>query len=140
MRSEMDRFFDDFWGRRPFSRPMEVEPFSETRGWTTPVDMIDRPDEVLIQAMVPGVEKKDISISVSDGMLRISGERKADSEIKEDDYYCCEHTYGKFYRSINLPTAVKSDKIKATLKNGILEIHLPKAEEVKSKPVEIAVE
>lgn len=140
LRGEMDRLFDEFFGRRSLPARREEEPALDIRGWTAPVDMIDRPDEILVKAMTPGIEKKDVHISVSDGKLTISGERKADSEVKEEDYYCSEHLYGKFYRTLSLPTAVKTDGIKANLKNGILEIHLPKAEQVKSKSVEITVE
>jgi HSP20 family protein len=139
LRGEMDRLFRDLFDRS--SLPSSEKGASlQTRGWVPPVDVIDRPEEVILRAMVPGMEKKDIQVTVSNGTLTLSGERKAESEIKDEDYYSCEQTYGKFYRTIDLPTAVKTDKVNANLKNGILEIRLPKSEAVKPKAIEIVGE
>lgn len=140
LRGEMDRLFSDFFGRGPALTRMGKGGLFDTRGWSPRVDMIDRPDEIVVKTMVPGIERKDINVSVSNGTLTVSGERKTDSEVKEEDYYCCEQFYGKFYRAVDLPAPVDSEKIKATLKNGILEIHLPKAEAVKPKSIEVVEE
>jgi HSP20 family protein len=140
LRGEMDRLFGDFFGRGPALTRMGKRGLFDTQGWTPPVDMIDRPDEIVVKTMVPGIERKDINVSVSNGTLTISGERKTDSEVKEKDYYCCEQFYGKFYRAVDLPSSVDSEKVKATMKNGILEIHLPKAEAVKPKSIEVVEE
>jgi HSP20 family protein len=77
---------------------------------------------------------------MTDDTLTIEGERKAESEIKDDDYYCSERRYGRFYRAITLPTEVESDKIKAEYHDGLLEVHLPKTKEAKAKKVEVAVQ
>jgi HSP20 family protein len=77
---------------------------------------------------------------VEEGVLTIRGERKGEEEVKEEDYYCCERWAGSFERSLTLPSGVDTDKIKATFKNGVLEVHLPKVEKAKGKKVEIKVD
>lgn len=116
LRDDMDRLFNKFFGNSEFPARKDQEPVLDTRGWTLPVDMVDRPEEIFVRAMVPGVKKKDISVFVSDGTLTISGEQKGDTEVKEEDRYYSEHHYGKFHRSINLPTAVDGDFKKQLLK------------------------
>jgi HSP20 family protein len=103
------------------------------------VDMFDKKDEIVVKAEIPGVEKENISISLSDNMLTIKGEMKKEEEVKEEDYYYSERSYGSFSRSLNLPAKVQAEKIKASFKNGILEIHLPKAEEAKPKEIKVEV-
>jgi HSP20 family protein len=112
----------------------------EARGFAPAVDMVDRKDEVILRADLPGLEQKDIEVSVEEGVLTIRGERKEEKEVKEQDYYCCERWAGRFERSFTLPTGVDADKVRATFKNGILEVHLPKVEKAKGKKVEIKVE
>ena len=102
------------------------------------VDMFDKDDEIVVKAEVPGIDKENIKISVSDSVLTIKGEMKKEEEIKEEDYYYAERSYGSFSRSLTLPAKVVENKIKAEYKDGILEVHLPKATE--SKPKEIKVD
>ena len=104
------------------------------------VDMYDKKDEIVIKAELPGVEKEKVNITITDNTLTIKGEVKKDEEIKDEDYYQCERAYGSFARDITLPVAVQSDKVNATFHEGILEIHLPKAEEAKEKEIEVVVE
>ena len=111
--------------------------FGETRGVAPAVDLLDKKDEVVLRADLPGLEQKDIDVSVEEGVLTIRGERKGEEEVKEEDYYCCERWAGSFERSLALPSGVDTDKVKATFKNGILEVHLPKVEKAKGKKVEI---
>ena len=85
------------------------------------------------------MKKEDIRISVTGEVLSIEGERKAEEEVKDEDYYCCERAYEKFYPEILLPAGVQKEKIDSEYKDGILEIHIPKAEEVKPKEVEVKV-
>lgn len=105
--------------------------------WKPSVDILDNEDSYLVKAELPGVIKKDVNISVNDGVLTLSGEKKRDIEKKEDNYHLTESFYGKFERSFTLPKDVKSEGIKADYKNGILNINIPKAE--KAKPKEIAI-
>lgn len=102
------------------------------------VDMFDKDDEIVVKAEIPGIDKENIKISVSDNVLTIKGEMKKEEEVKEEDYYYAERSYGSFSRSLTLPAKVAEDKIKAEYKDGILEVHLPKAAE--SKPKEIKVD
>ena len=102
------------------------------------VDMFDKKDEIVVKAEVPGIDKENIKISVSDSVLTIKGEMKKEEEVKEEDYYYAERSYGSFSRSLTLPAKVVESKIKAEYKDGILEVHLPKAAE--SKPKEIKVD
>ena len=134
---EMEDIFDRF--ERMFGVPARHRAIVETRGWGPLVEMFDRKDEVLLRADLPGVKKEDIRVSVTGDVLSIEGERKAEEEVKEEDYYCCERAYGRFYREILLPTGVQKEKIESEYKDGILEIHLPKAEEVKPKEIEVKV-
>lgn len=91
----------------------------------------------MIKAELPGVDKNDIKIDLKDRLLTLSGERTYDNEVKEENYYRRERSYGKFQRAFTLPTDVDSDKIKADFKDGVLEIEVPKPEEKKAKQVTI---
>lgn len=103
------------------------------------VDMYDNKEEIVVKAEVPGIDKENIKISVSDSTLTIRGEMKKEEETKEEDYYYSERSYGSFMRSLNLPAKVVENKIKAEIKDGILEIHLPKAQEAKPKEIKVDV-
>jgi len=106
----MERLFEE-WPFRPWTRRALV-----VREWAPRVDMFDRADKVIVKAELPGVKKEDIDISVAGGVLTIRGERKAEEEVKDEDYYCCERFRGTFYRAIQLPTDVEAAKIEAKVK------------------------
>ena len=91
------------------------------RAWAPAVDMIDRPDEVVVRADLPGLEQKDVDVTIQEGMLTIRGERKEEREEKKEglDYYCSERAFGAFVRSMPLPPGVDPEKVKATFKNGV---------------------
>lgn len=131
---ELERRFDEMMGR-PFAslwRRSAVE-----RGWMPPIEMYEKDDHFMVRAELPGMKKEDIDISVVGDTLTIKGERKAEEEVKEDDYYVCERSYGSFQRSLTFPTAVDTKSIEAKFSDGILEVSLPKSQEVKPKKVEI---
>lgn len=138
---EMERTFGDFFGRR-------LRPFLDERwgpeisfGIPTPaVDLYEEKDEIVAKAELPGMTKDDIQINLIDGLLTIKGEKKKSEEVKEKDYYRSERAYGAFTRSLALPAEVNAEKVRATFKNGILEIHLPKTEEAKKKEIQVKVE
>ncbi|MEW5767324.1 MAG: Hsp20/alpha crystallin family protein [bacterium] len=108
-------------------------------GFTPAVDLLDRGDHLTVKAELPGLDKKDIHVSLEDDVLTIRGELKRDKEVKEEDYYCCERSYGSFARSISLPTRVEAEETKASYKDGVLEINLTKAKEARPKEIEVKV-
>jgi HSP20 family protein len=132
MRREMDRLWDSFFETGPRA--------GEAGEWIPSLDMAETKNELIIKAEVPGIDPKDIDISLSDGLLTIKGEKKQEREEKEEDYHLTERTFGTFARAIQLPTEVQSDKIEATYKDGVLRITLPKSEEAKRKQIKIKVQ
>jgi HSP20 family protein len=113
---------------------------SATAGvWLPPVDILESKDAYLIRAELPGMKKEDFNLEVNDGTLTLSGERKADTLSDAVEYHRAERVSGKFSRSFYLPQTVKQEGIKASYRDGILEIHVPKAEEAKPRQISINV-
>ncbi len=137
MMEEMGRRFEDVFGRE-FPTVWRRLP-AEERAWAPAIEVMEKDDKFLVRAELPGMKKEDIDVSVTGDTLTIKGERKAESEVKEENYYRSERVYGNFFRSISLPTSVDTKKIEASYKDGILEIGLPKAPEVQPKKIEISV-
>ena len=138
---DMDRMLEDFFGRRVrpwwperFFRPdeMEVRP--------PVVDVFEEKEDIVVKAELPGMDKDNIEVNLTDHTLTIKGEKKKEEEVKKENYYRAERSYGSFLRTLQLPTEVKSDAVKAAFKNGILEIRMPKTEEAKSKEIKVKVE
>ena len=138
--ADIARAMDDFFGRR-WLRPFEWErwerPFAEIAAMPS-VDVIDRDDEVVVRAEVPGYKKDDIEVSVSDSSLTIKGEIKTEEKEEKGDYYRCEISHGTFSRTITLPAAVDDSKAKASMKDGMLELTLPKLEPSKRHSITIS--
>jgi len=106
--------------------------------WTPAVDIAEHDDEYKVKVELPGVNKEDVKITLESNILTIRGEKKQEKETKKENYHRVERSYGSF-RSFTLPTTVKSDKIDAVYKDGILSVSLPKAEEAKPKQIEVKV-
>src|SRR4030095_12885500 len=106
-------------------------PASTAGVWVPPVDILESKDSYLIRAELPGMKREDFNLEVHDGSLTLSGERKFEEAANGVEYTRIDRTSGKFSRSFYLPQTVKMDAIKATYRDGILEIHVPKAEEAK---------
>jgi HSP20 family protein len=130
--------FDQSFKPRIWRQFPAMRGFRETEGTYPLVDMQDKGNEIVVKAEIPGIEKEDINISVSNETVTIKGKIKKEKEVKGEDYLYSERSYGAFTRTLDLPTKVQEDKIKAKFENGVLEIHLPKDEE--SKPREIKVD
>ena len=134
MRTMMDRFFDE-----PFFRAPRL--WERNEEWSLALDVSEGEDEFVVKASTPGVAPEDVEITLSENILTIKGEMKEETESKpengEKNYHMRERRYGKFMRSITLPTAVDAEKIEAVNENGVLTVHLPKAESVKPKRIEI---
>ena len=140
-KKDVERFFEGIFeepfslhNRRGFPSLRKMREFVTI---SPAVDMYDNEKEIVVKAEVPGIDKKDIHISVSDSILMIKGEMKKEEETKEEDYYCAERAYGSFSRRLELPAKVQESKIKANFKDGVLEIHLPKAPEAKAKEIKV---
>ena len=137
--SDMDRMMDDFFGRR--MRSLWPERWLTREEINTPsVDVFEEKDDIVVKAELPGMEKSDIEVNISDSHLTLKGEKKKEEKVEDKNYYRCERSYGAFIRTVELPADVQADKIKASFKNGILEVRLPKSEEAKSKEIKIKVE
>lgn len=132
LRDEIDRLFE-----APLS---ELTRGSQLlSGWTPALDLFEDRDNFYVRAELPGMKKEDIELSLHDGSLSISGERKSEEEFKDAEVYRAERFVGRFQRTVSLPTAVASEKVKARYQDGILTVTLPKAEESKPKQIEVNV-
>lgn len=132
---EMERWMDDFL-RRGVPAVWWRVPTPEM-AWLPALEMYEKPDKFVVRVELPGMKKEEIDVHVVGDTLTISGERKVSTEVKDDEYRRCEFSYGSFSRSITLPSAVNAAKVDASFDNGVLEITLPKAEEVKPKKVQV---
>jgi HSP20 family protein len=130
LRDELSRLFD-------FALPTRDSGLFS--GWTPALDVYDEKDNFVVKAELPGLKKEDIDINVHNGVLTISGERKQETEKKEGQTFRSERYFGRFQRSLTLPAAVDVQKVKASYKDGVLTIDLPKAEEAKPKQIAISV-
>ncbi|MFP3866847.1 MAG: Hsp20/alpha crystallin family protein [Desulfobacteraceae bacterium] len=134
LRREMDRLWDEYFGpSRRALKPLEGE-------WLPSIDVSESADQVTVKAEIPGMDAKDIDISLSGDLLTIKGEKKSEREEKEENYHLIERSYGSFSRTVRLPVGVEADKIDASYKQGVLTITCPKKEEVKAKPIQIKAE
>ena len=132
LRDEIDRLFD-----APLSELAKASQLLS--GWTPALDVSEDKDNVYVRAELPGMRREDIDVSLHNGSLSISGERKSEEEFKDAEVYRAERFFGKFQRTVTLPTQVSVDKINAQYKDGILNITLPKAEEAKPKHIDVHV-
>ena len=134
-RSEMDRLVDTFL----FGVPQKRD-FWEEIEWLPAVDVAETKNEMVVNVEIPGMDPKQIDISLSEGTLTVKGEKKQETEEKEENYRLIERRYGTFTRSVLLPQEVESDKISASYKNGVLTVVFPKSKEAKKKEIKIKVE
>jgi HSP20 family protein len=140
--SEMDRMMEDFFGRRmrPWLPERWLRGDAEAIITAPAVDVYEEKDEIVVKAELPGMDKSDIEVNLSDSQLTLKGEKKKEEKIEEENYFRSERSYGGFVRSVQLPTEVQGDKVKASFKNGILEVRLPKTEEAKTKEIKVKVD
>lgn len=134
LRREMDRVFDSFF--RDYDLPLAKNWEGE---FSPATDVVENGKEIKITAELPGLQEKDIEVSVSEDSITIKGEKKEEKEEKGEDRYLIERSYGSFYRNIALPSTVNIEKVEAKFKSGILEIHLPKKEEAKKKEKKVEI-
>lgn len=132
LRNEIDRLFEAplaEWGNA--SRILS--------GWTPSIDVHEDRDNLYVVAELPGMKREDIDLSLHEGALSISGERRGETKHEETEYYRSERFFGRFQRTVTLPSPVAPDKVKAQYRDGILTVTLPKTEEAKPKHIEVNV-
>jgi HSP20 family protein len=134
LQERMNKLFEDSLAR-------SSSPAGESAAgtWSPPVDIIEKEDEILLRAELPGIDLQNVDLQVHDDTLVLRGERQFDKETKKENYHRIERAYGTFSRSFTLPSSVDQGSIKAKLKDGILEVHLPKVQSAKPRPIPINV-
>lgn len=130
--SRVSRVFDDFFLPTRFRTESAA-----MWDWNPVVDIYENKDHIVITAELPGVDKKNIQVDVKNRVLTLKGERSVANEVKEDNYYRRERSFGKFERAFSLPDDVNPDHIKADFKDGILKLEIPKPEERKPKQITV---
>jgi HSP20 family protein len=132
LRDEIDRLFES---------PLST--FGQSAnlfgGWTPALDVYEDKDNFVVKAELPGMKKEDIDVSLHDGALSLSGERKNETKYENAEVYRAERFVGRFQRTLSLPTPVAADKVKAQYKDGVLTVTLPKTEEAKPKQIDVTV-
>jgi HSP20 family protein len=133
LQDRMNRLFGDF-----LERGRGGEEGLETGIWMPNVDIYETKDAICVRAELPGVDKEAVHVEVKDGVLTLRGERKFEKEVKEENYHRIERSYGRFHRSFQLPSSVDEEKVTARMKEGVLEVDLPKKEQAKRREITIA--
>ena len=130
---DIDHFFNDFFSMEP------ARVYNEA--WYPRIDVSEDENAIRVKADVPGITEKEISVTVEKSVLTISGEKKEERKEEDDKrrYIVSERSYGSFCRTIQLPDAIKADAIRASFKDGVLTVEVPKAEEVKPRKIEVSV-
>jgi len=147
MERDMRNMFDDFWGGRarqealpgPGKAQLPVRREEPLVGTPT-IDIVDKKDTLILRSEMPGANKDNIKISIEEDRIHLSGKIEREKEEKKEDYYYSERAYSAWERTIPLPVNIKPNDVKATYKNGVLEVTLPKSEEAKKKVREIEIE
>ncbi|HTR80803.1 MAG TPA: Hsp20/alpha crystallin family protein [Bacteroidota bacterium] len=134
LQQEMNKVFGDFFRGDLFDGGSFL-----SGQWTPAVDLEETDDSYVVRAELPGIKKDEVKITLNDGVVTVSGEKRNEVEKKEGNYHRVERSYGAFERSFTLPGAVKSDEIEAKYADGVLTITLPKTEEAKEKIIEVKV-
>jgi HSP20 family protein len=142
LEQDMDRMFHEFW-RRPFLSLWDHEHSWPGRMFSLQMpamDLYEEKDEVVVKAELPGISKEDLDVTLTESTLTLKGEKKKEEEVKEKNFYRSERSSGSFVRTIDLPSEVKTDQAKASFKNGVLEIRLPKTEDAKRKVTKVKID
>jgi HSP20 family protein len=132
MREEMEHLFNEFLRRGDGAEATWGQGM-----WAPPVDIYETDDAFMLKAELPGFTRDDVSIEVQENRLIIRGERKHETEAKEEQYHRRERAYGRFERAFWLPATVDTEQIRASFKDGVLELRLPKSEKAKPKQIPI---
>ncbi|HKY31495.1 MAG TPA: Hsp20/alpha crystallin family protein [Candidatus Polarisedimenticolia bacterium] len=136
--SEMDRMFDEVWGPRGFGQIFGGRRGRRTGPWAPEVDVLERDGSFIVRADLPGIDKNDLRVEVTDDVLVIQGERRMEDEQEGEGFYRAERFHGAFSRSVPLPEGVDPSQVKASFHDGVLEITMPAPRrQARSRRVEI---
>jgi len=135
LQDRINRIFNESFGR---SRDFDDE--VSLYDWRPPVDIYETGEGIVLKIELPGVKKDDVSVEVKDNVLTIKGERLPDPAIDDENYYRKERSFGKFNRSFSLQELIKPDLIKASFKEGVLTVEVPRPEEEKPKQVTVSID
>lgn len=138
---DMERYFDRFF-RHPFSQmtpgwPFREFPFSKVGEISPSVDIFEEGGDMVVKAELPGITKENLNVSITENTLILTGEKKQEEKVEKKNFHRIERSYGSFTRSFRLPDNVNGEKAKASFKDGVLEIRLPKTKEAKQKKITI---
>ena len=133
LRREVDTLWDRFFPDKPFHERYQAHE------WLPSIDLMETKDKLVVKAELPGLEAGDVELSIVDDILTIRGEKKEETETKDEHHFFVERHWGSFERRIKLPALVKTKDIDAIFDRGVLTINLPKSEEAKKKEVKIKV-
>ena len=135
LQDRINRIFNESFGR---SRDMDEE--VSQYDWSPPVDIYETANGIELKIELPGINKEDVSVEIKDNVLTLKGERLLDPEIKDEHYYRKERSFGKFHRSFSLQNPIKPDRIKASFKDGILTVEIPRSEKEKPKKISVDID
>jgi len=130
-RDPLVRFMEDFFNG-------EATQELSNRAWSPAVDIRETDDSYLVHAELPGLTKDDIQITLENNILKLTGERRFEKDVNEEQFHRIERAYGTFTRAFSMPSRVDGDKVKANFKDGVLTITVPKLEEAKPRKIDIA--
>lgn len=137
LRREIDRLFDDFVKGMDLQTWPAVE--EESTAFMPKLDVRETEKDIVVTAELPGVNERDVEVTLSDDILSIRGEKKEEKEEKLKGYYRMERSYGSFHRSIRLPQEIETDKVQAVFKNGVITITMPKDKAAQKQAKQIQV-
>ena len=135
LQDRINRIFNE-----SFDRSRDLDDEISLSDWRPPVDIFETDDGIVLKVELPGISKDDVSVEIKDNVLMLKGERLLDPQIKDEHYYRKERAFGKFQRSFSLQQSIKPNLIKATFKDGILTIEIPRPEEEKPKQVTVKID
>lgn len=133
LRDAMDRLFEE-----SFVRPLSSRSAGTNGGLTVPVDMYETEDSVVVTAPMPGMKPEDVDISITGNTLTVKGEFRSEDQGEHGNWHFQERRYGRFHRSLNLPSNVDTDDVDATFEDGVLRVTLPKTAEAKPKQIPVS--
>lgn len=131
LQSEVNRVFDAFFGSG------SGQAAAPARRWVPAMDLVETDEHLVLRADLPGLSEEDVAIEIKDGVLTVSGERRAEHEEKSEGFYRVERSFGSFSRSMTLPQGIEAEQVAAEFDNGVLEVRIPKPAE--RKPHRVAI-